>query len=712
MAPTKKNKSPSSSQTLYWRFDAHTFSLLGRELITDRITAVFELVKNSYDANATEVTVGFHNVTSHSKDRRITIRDNGLGMSLKDIKDKWMVVGTRSKRVKLISPPPFNRRHVGEKGIGRFAVDKLGERLTIRTKTKGVIRRLVVEIDWKAYERASRKKKTVLFTDIENKYAYEKANKTEHGTELIIADVREEWTKNDIDRLYKELTKIVSPFSSLSRPFRIFVDSNEHNDYQNKEVITDAVNYSSANQTIGFDCVRQKQEVLRFNESTGQIVKREVAYRSFGPVSMTIYYFDEQGKKQYNAAHRKDGSRIDGIKVYRDGIVTTPFAEFEADPDRKRDILGIDKRLWSHSFDKVGTRELLGLINISKTLNPQIIDATNRQDFIDTPEYRDFKEFIIEQIDAFSKLKIARRSKSNLEKATALRRAAEAVLGFSQTIAKIEIRNPKLKRTLAPLKKEALEVQKALRKGIHAQEETQKEFVQKENIYLSLMSLQDYAIHISHAVRTSLGKIMRRAEYFQKHFPNPRYDQLFKKYVTQILQEMQTLSRVIDFMLSYAGSNVELQEFNIKSVVEDLLLVDYKTLFDDENISTTVEIRDDFTVSTNKIFIQDIIQNLISNSIKALQSIADKKIKCTGYVEGDAFFLLFSDNGCGIRKDAEDKIFDMYYTTTAEQGGAGLGLYIVKTRIEALKGTIQLVQAEFDRGASFLLKLPFNGAQK
>ena len=77
---------------------------------------------------------------------------------------------------------------------------------------------------------------------------------------------------------------------------------------------------------------------------------------------MTIYYFDEKAKKRYNAAHKNDDTRIDGIKIYRDGIVTTPFAEFEANRDRKRDILGIDKRLWSHSFDKVGTRELIGFV--------------------------------------------------------------------------------------------------------------------------------------------------------------------------------------------------------------------------------------------------------------------------------------------------------------------------------------------------------------
>lgn len=687
--------------------------MLGRELITDRITAVFELVKNSYDANATQVTVDLHNVTSHSKNRRISIVDNGLGMSLKDIKDKWMVVGTRSKRVKLTSPPPFNRRFVGEKGIGRFAVDKLGERLTIRTKTSGVTRRLVVEIDWKEYERASRKKKIVLFTQIKNKYSYEKAEKSAQGTSLEITDLRETWSKTDIDRLYKELTKIVSPFSSLKPPFKILVSSNEHEEYQAKEVISDAILYSSANETISFDSVHEKQEILSFNDATGLIVKRKVPYLSFGPVGMTIYYFDELAKKRYNAAHKNDDTRIDGIKIYRDGIVTTPFAEFEANRDLKRDILGIDKRLWSHSFDKVGTRELIGFVNISKRLNPQIIDATNRQDFIDTPEYRDLKEFIIEQIDVFSKLKVSRRNKNNLAKATALRRADKAVVGFSKTIARIEVRHPELTRTLAPLKKEALEVQSALRKGIVAQEQTQKEFIRKENIYLSLMSLQDYAVHIAHAVRTSLGKIMRMAEYFNRHFPNPEFDHLFRRYASKILDEMRRLSKVVDFMLSYAASNLELEEFNLKSLIEDLLLLDpYKRLFDDKGVEIMVDIRDDFIINTNKTYIEDIIQNLVSNSMKALESTSDKRIRCSGYVESNAFFLLFSDNGYGIKKGAEGKVFDMYYTTTAEQGGAGLGLYIVRTRIEALKGSIEVVQPEFGRGASFLIKLPFDDEHK
>lgn len=705
--PDDKNKT-SDERSLYWRFDAHTFSLLGRELITDRITAVFELVKNCYDANAKKVTINLHNVTSHSSDRKITIIDDGHGMSLEDVRNKWMVVGTRSKRIKLTSAAPFKRRFVGEKGIGRFAVDKLGERLVIKTKKARIKKRLLVKINWDDYERAARRKGTSpLFTDIRNSYSYEAADKSEHGTTLEILRVREVWTKNDIDRLYKELTKIVSPFSSLKPPFNIFITSNEHEEYENKVVQTDAIEYSSANAEINFDAAAKEQEVLKFDEITGKIVKTREPYKSFGPVCMSIYYFDEKAKKRYNAAHRNDDSKIDGIKIYRDGIITTPFAEFEAHPDKKRDILGIDKRLWSHSFDKVGTRELIGVVNIGKSTNPRIIDSTNRQDFLDNQEYRDLKEFVIEQIDVFSKLKVFNRSKSNLERATVLRKADKAVLGFSRTIAKIEKHYPELVGVLAPLKRKSLEVQSALKKGIAAQEQTQKEFIRKENIYLSLMSLQDYAIHISHAVRTSLGKIKRMAEYFKRNFPNPKLDHLFKEYSLQIYKEMETLTKVIDFMLSYAGSNLGLEEFSLKDLIEELLLVTYRRLFEDEGIEVRVEIKDDFTINTNKIFILDVIQNLVSNSVKALQSIPDKKIKCSGHVDSNSFILYFSDNGCGIKKGAEKKIFDIYYTTTAEQGGAGLGLYIVKTRIEALKGTIEVTAREFRRGTTFKITLPF-----
>ena len=77
-----------SNNKLKWRFDVNTFRLLGRDLITDRITALFELVKNAYDANAQNVSIKFLNVGTKNADSKIIIEDDGIGMSLDDIENK------------------------------------------------------------------------------------------------------------------------------------------------------------------------------------------------------------------------------------------------------------------------------------------------------------------------------------------------------------------------------------------------------------------------------------------------------------------------------------------------------------------------------------------------------------------------------------------------------------------------------------------------
>lgn len=701
-----------NTEELKWRFDVNTFRLIGRELITDRVTAVFELVKNAYDANATEVIVDFFDVSKNNSNSRITIRDNGIGMSFIDIRDKWMVVGTNSKRVNLFSEAPFNRRFVGEKGIGRFAVDKLGEKLKIVTKQTGDNDWLNVRIDWDEYEQKSHGEQLTLFTDIPNEYDFTIGDKIEHGTQLIISKINEPWTKTDIERLYKELTKIVSPFYPLNPPFDIIVNSNEFPEYKNRVVEADAIKYSSHTAEINFNLELNEQETLKFNNQTGQIYTEKIPIQPFGPVSIKLFFFNTKAKRIYNQAYKGDDTRIDGIKIYRNGLVTTPFAEYNSHPDTKRDVLGIDKRLWRDIFNRISTREVIGIVDITKENNPNIIDATNRQDFVDNKEYRDLKKFIIDQLNVFSEIKLYERLVKQEDSETALEKAEEDVKYFSKAIEKLENEKPDLKTILQPLKKQAAEVSTSLKKGINAQKEAKKEYTRKENIYLSLMSLQDYAIRLSHAVRTSLGKTKRMAEFFKNNFPNAKYEDIFKEYAVLIYDEMETLNKVIDFMLSYAGSNIDFEDFSVKQMLQELLLRSYKQTFLSEHIKASIEFHDDLIINANKKFFEDIFQNFVSNSIKALKTEENKIIKCSSLINDDHFVLYFSDNGTGIPKSEWKKVFEIYYTTTAEQGGAGLGLFIVKTRIEALNGTVEIVDSEFgNKGVTFKITLPFKKSE-
>ncbi len=499
----------------------------------------------------------------------------------------------------------------------------------------------------------------------------------------------------------------------MKPPFDIYLQSNDLEEFKNKQVKPEAIRFYSNHAEINFINSNNRQETLKFDKTLGRMVIEEVDMKSFGPVKMKMFYFNESAKRHYNKVYKNDETRIDGIKIYRDGIITTPFAENQANISKRRDILGIDKRRWQGTFDKVGTREIIGILDITQKNNPKIIDATNRQDFIDTPEYRELKDFIISQLDAWGELKMFEREskRSNVEKK--LQNAGKEVKNFSKAIARIQNGLVKEKPELQPVFEEMNNqidlLNSVISESISEQKKFQTEVTRKENIYLSLMSLQDYASNISHAIRTSLGKIKRMAEFFKLNFPNEKYNVYFKQYADLIYDEMGTLLKVTDFMLSYASSDLDFEDFSVKELIENLLVNTYSQTFKAEKIEAVVEIKDNFIINSNRKFFEDIFQNLISNSIKALQKTKNKIIKCSGYLDNDNFTLYFSDNGEGVKKQDEKWIFGLYNTRTAEQGGAGIGLYIVEKRIEALKGSIELVENELKpTGTTFKIKLPFN----
>ena len=716
------NEGDSEDKKLKWRFDISTFRLIGRELITDRITALFELVKNCYDANATRVDVVFENVSydnavvdDTTKEVRVNpgskvvIEDNGYGMSFEDIRDKWMVIGTASKRTSPFSPRPFGRRCVGEKGIGRFAVDKLGDKVNIVTKKEEDDRWLNVEIDWNSYfnEVSPDEREHIrLFTDIENKYDYLDRNEGSgvSGTKLIVSSVREFWSKDDISRFYKEANKIVSPYTLLNPPFKIYITAREYG-WVEKPVEPDKIDFATEEAEITYrDGI---QETLYFDKDKGCIAKKDGPLRIFGGISLKIFYFDENARRNYYRKYKDVNNRIDGIKIYRDGIIATPFAEAEANPDRKRDILGIDKRLWQDIFNRISTREIIGILDITKDGNPKIIDATNRQDFIDNREYRELKEFILEQLRAFEELKIYKRELKRASVSDELKTAKENVDTFAHSVNRVIETNPDLKKDLQPLVEQATKAGTSVKKAIEEQKKAEKEYIRKENMYLSIMSLQEYAIHIAHAVRTSLGKIQRKAEFFDKYYPDPEEEEYFKLYAKEIYQEMLVLNQVIDFMLSYSKSGLNFEDLNLNELVSGLF-ESYETSLKAENIRSVVEIPDNLRINTNRQFFMDILQNMISNSVKALKGVPDKTIKCSGYISENDLILSMSDNGIGIPLEKREWVFGVFNTTTAESGGAGIGLYVVKTRVESLKGKVEVVDSEFGKvGTTIKITLPF-----
>lgn len=697
----------SDKELLKWRFDISTFRLIGRELITDRMTALFELVKNCYDANAQKVSVVFENVGPNMSGSMITIEDDGLGMSFEDVRDKWMVIGTASKRNNPYSPEPFNRKCVGEKGIGRFAVDKLGDKLTIITKKKGEKEWLKVDIDWNVYEKSESETKPKWFTDIESPYEFIPAdNVEEQGTKLVISQIRDVWDSGSIHHAVRQISKLVSPFTTFKYPFVVYVKAKEYNINQKATHSIDDFDLATYSFSLGYDNQKNEQEYAEFNQTTHTLDILKSGIKSFGGVKIRIYFFDASARRKYKLAFPNDP--IDGFKIYRDGIITTPFAEEQQNPDAKRDVLGIDKRLWQDIFSRISSREFLGVIEITKKDNPKIIDATNRQDFVENNEYNALKRFVIQQLVALQMYRSDLRKSNKEANKTQLMNAEDELAKLISSLNSIANRTPQIKNTLSPLLQQARGTQQAVKVAIKEQKKESEEFLRKENAYLSIMSMHEYSIQITHAIRTTLNQLKGRIEFFYRYYPLPAKEETFKLYAKEMFEKMKVLNRVVDYMLSYSQSNISPEPVNMHETFCDVFAT-YDDIFKENKIILQTDFVDKLVLNTNKQFFYDILQNMIDNSVKALKEVQGQRIiKCSYQFEDEYLQILMSDNGCGIPIDERVKVFELYYTTTERQGGAGVGLYIVKTRVESLKGTVAVVDSEFGKvGVTFEIRIPF-----
>ena len=192
---------------------------LGESLVTDPVQALLELVKNSYDADATLVSV---EVDTRAKESglqgRIVVGDNGIGMSEQTIRDGWLTISVSPKAAMKKSGQTTARHHrvpLGDKGVGRLGTQRLGHQLTIRTfedsdsggeRSRKPVPGLELVIDWRKYETVNRLDK-VEFQLID-------AGQDSAGTKLTIEGLKDsaEWRGDGRNRLGAELSKLVSPF--------------------------------------------------------------------------------------------------------------------------------------------------------------------------------------------------------------------------------------------------------------------------------------------------------------------------------------------------------------------------------------------------------------------------------------------------------------------------------------------------------------------
>lgn len=388
-----------------FKISAALKNLIGKELITDEFVAVFELVKNSFDANATKVEVIFEN-NNEPKNARIIIKDNGKGMNYDDLKNKWLFVAYSAKRTgkenedyrdKIKSQRVF----AGAKGVGRFSCDRLGSNLnliSIKDEPKTKIENLVV--NWEDFENADEEE----FINIKVLHNELKTNSynLKHGTVLEISGLRDTWDRPRILKLKKSLAKLINPNQgndSDKFDIEIIAKDEQLSDKETKSDL-EKVNGLVKNpifETLGIKTSNIHVQISpngRFIETTLQdrgdriyYLKEKNPYEDLKNISVYLFQLNRSAKGNFTRTMGMEVVKYGSVFMYKNGFRVYPYGE------PGEDLLLIDNRKQQGYNRFLGTRDLIGRIEINGE-QPELRETTSRDGgLVKTEAYRNLVEF-------------------------------------------------------------------------------------------------------------------------------------------------------------------------------------------------------------------------------------------------------------------------------------------------------------------------------
>lgn len=720
---------------------ARLMNILGDQLITDKKVAVIEIIKNSYDADANWVKVRFNNMSNIKltdlpiEDQAyIEIEDDGCGMSLDIIKNVWLRPATPNKfekKRRKNNKTKKGRIIQGEKGIGRFAIHKLGERIELHTKAEGQ-NEVKLEMDFVDFNPDdinlfNQPTEYKLLDEVSNNWYVQNPPERvmgESGTIIRIYNIRESWSQNDFKELYKNIQRMMPPVDenakSMGVDFKQDFSIEMYQDdklYVNEDVKTFADVFERA-QFMMMGSIDEKG-ILSFQykslspkrileDSIDLLDDNALSSRNYslvgpkwfkendrepncGPFKFTFYAFD-LNKKDWTFLDKELEKFIKENFVYvmRDGIRVYPYGE------KGIDWLDLDKlRSTYRAGQFISYNDLTGFVYISQDKNPLLTDASNRQGLMNNKgSYYDFKSLTTAATEIFNyEIKIDKNRKE-IQKKTSL------------------------KSTNNILQKSLEDLQKSLEKTNDLKTlELANKFVDAYKKHVELVedrmaTVEDLA-GLGMAVEKSSHDSLRLLSLMSQNVKS------FKK---RILKQEYQEQELIDFFN-------DLEE-NLNIVYEDLNLIQplfkihrqkTKDISIKESISKVVryfrndlegkvttnlnELPDDIIIKTNAGLILQILINLIDNSIYWLDKSGNPNKKIYFKIDPVEKILIVADNGNGIREDIIPYVFNEFFSM--KSNGRGLGLYIVRELLSRINAEVAVIENDDDKilpGANFIIK--------
>jgi hypothetical protein len=407
-----------SEEKLQFKVSSELKNIIGRALITDDFIAIYELVKNSYDANATSVEIIFKRIKTSEKTAKIFIKDDGDGMSYADLLDKWLLVGYSRKREseKELDSPDYRdriskrRALAGAKGIGRFSCDRLGSKLKLYTKKLDQRYFNCVTMDWDKFEHDPNKefqtvdvdyqKDTMVNIEVDTK-GFQK------GTILEITCLREFWDRDKLLKLKTHLQRLINPEAiDEKHGFHILLVADEYKDEDSKHTqYFEIVNGEVKNilfEKLGIKTTHIRSTVDEKGEKVvteltdkGTFIYRIVEqnpYKSLHTVTVNLFFLNPQAKAAFTKAMGLEPVNYGSVFFYKNGIKINPCGNFGDD------WLGLDKRKAQGTRRFFGNRDVMGRIEVNG-YQPNFREVSSRDGgVVRTLEASQLNEFFREKV--------------------------------------------------------------------------------------------------------------------------------------------------------------------------------------------------------------------------------------------------------------------------------------------------------------------------
>lgn len=694
---------------LSFKSRARLMPQIGDQLIKNESIALLELVKNAYDADAPNVWVEMWDVDK-PKAGKIVVRDNGDGMDLFTIENSWMEIGTDNKKNLLEEYIASNKKSalgrlpMGEKGIGRFGVHKLGNKITLVTRMQGK-KEVVVKIDWTIFEKFDYLEQ-VPITVIEREPEYFVGD--QKGTYIEITDLKNVWTRGKLRDVYRAVMSLQSPFESI-QSFKVDFDTN-HGEWLEGLLTMDKIKDHAlffadvvieGDEIVELDYefkpwkVLSKLEEKQISRTHIQMCREErennkkelksidLSQFNIGRVRMKLMIFDlDNTILSYGVSDKKGLKEYlknnGGIAVYRDNIRIYEYG------DSGNDWLQLESKRINAPGTTLSSKITIGAIYLDRQDSSGLIEKTNREGFVENEAFEEFRYAIINAIEKIQTLRNI--DKDLLKKYYGPSGKAEPVLSSIEDLRVVVDKN------IDDIKLRNL-IHKSLR-----------------NIEIDYKNITDVYIR-SASAGLSLSVVIHEIEKIIAELRAAIMSENSAEHVKNLVDD---LSRVTDGYASVIKSKKQ-SLVNVSELIDDALFnVKYRLKVHEIDVDIPYKekkIKDKIKCASNLVI--GTIMNLVDNSIYWLtySHVEDKKMYFDISMDYEGFItIVVADNGYGFTLPT-DQIVKPFVTDRV--GGMGLGLHLADEIMKSSGGRLMFpdkgdvyLPEEFKRGAVVGLSFP------